>query len=246
MVVLDVAEDLRPLLYGSWRRARRGGLVGGPPPDPDATLGHVVQSVGVPLTEVGALRRADGTVLGPSCRPGLDDIVRVEPAARPQPLAEPRFVLDVHLGALSRRLRLLGLDVAYRNDSADDELLAQAIRERRVLLTRDRGLLFRRSLPRGAYVRGDRPDDQAHDVLDRFAPPLAPLTRCVSCGAELRPVPREEVLAEVEPGTRRTATHFTRCIACSQIYWRGAHARRLDAFIATTSADHPAPGVAHP
>ncbi|MDT3444262.1 MULTISPECIES: Mut7-C RNAse domain-containing protein [unclassified Pseudofrankia] len=235
MVVLEVAEELRPLLYGSWRRARKGGLVGGLSPDPDATLGHVVQSIGVPLTEVGALRRADGAVLGQSSRPGPDEIVRVEPPTRPQPLAEPRFVLDVHLGALARRLRLLGLDVAYRNDAADDELVAQAIRERRVLLTRDRGLLFRRSLPRGAYVRGDRPDDQVHDVLDRFAPPLAPLTRCVSCGDELRSVPREAVLDKVEPGTRRTAAHFTRCVACGQIYWRGAHAHRLDALIATAS-----------
>ena len=231
MLTLDVAEELRPLLYASWRRARQTGLLVGLPIDPDATLGHIVQSVGLPLTEVGTLRRGDGVLLDPSYRPRAHDVVRVEPPARPQPLPEPRFLLDVHLGTLARRLRLLGLDVAYRNDADDDELVEQAAREDRMLLTRDRGLLQRRALTRGAYVRGEQPDEQVRDVLDRFAPPLAPFTRCVSCGAPLRSVPREQVLDEVEPGTRRTATRFTRCTACGRVYWPGAHARRLEELI---------------
>jgi uncharacterized protein with PIN domain len=236
VAVLEVAEELRPLLSGAFRRARRSGVVAGLPADPDATLGHLVQSVGVPLTEVGALVRSDGRQVGPSYRPGAGEVVRVEPPARPQRLAQPRFLLDVHLGALSRRLRLLGLDVAYhRADVGDEALAAQAVREGRVLLTRDRGLLRRRAVTRGAYVRGESPEAQTRDVLNRFAPPLAPFTRCVSCGAPLRPVPRAEVLVEVEPGTRRTATRFTRCDGCGRVYWRGAHARRLDDFIAAVT-----------
>ncbi|HMA47454.1 MAG TPA: Mut7-C RNAse domain-containing protein, partial [Frankiaceae bacterium] len=139
MVRLAVAEELRLLVYATRRAA-----VLDVRHDPDATLGHLVQSVGVPLTEVGALRRADGTLLEVSYRPSPEEMVRVEPVRRPQPLDDPRFLLDVHLGALARRLRLVGLDAAYRNDAADDDLLAQARQERRVLLTQDRGLLQRR------------------------------------------------------------------------------------------------------
>jgi len=40
----------------------------------------------------------------------------------------------------------------------------------------------------------------------------------------------------VEPGTRRTATRFTRCLGCGRVYWRGAHARRLDDLIAAATA----------
>ncbi|WP_207550360.1 MULTISPECIES: Mut7-C RNAse domain-containing protein [Parafrankia] len=236
MVVLEVAEELRPLLYASGRRACVHGVIRGLPADPHASLGHVVQSVGVPLTEVGALRRCDGTALVPSYRPAPDEVVRVMPLSRPQLLVDPRFLLDVHLGALARRLRLLGLDVAYRNDAADDDLVAWARREHRVLLTRDRGLLLRRALPRGAYVRGQLPDEQVRDVLTRFAPPLAPFTRCLSCGAWLRPATREQVLDELAPGTRRTATRFTRCAGCGRVFWRGAHARRLDALVAAATA----------
>jgi uncharacterized protein with PIN domain len=63
-------------------------------------------------------------------------------------------VLDVHLGTLARRLRLVGVDAAYVNDAGDDALVEQANAERRVLLTQDRGLLCRRKLWLGAYVRG--------------------------------------------------------------------------------------------
>jgi uncharacterized protein with PIN domain len=146
-----------------------------------------------------------------------------------------RFVLDVHLGALARRMRLLGLDTGYANDLDDDELLARADAGRAVLLTQDRGLLGRRALWRGAYVRGARPDAQLADVLDRFAPPLAPWTRCTACNAPLAPVAKADVAHLLRPGTRRTYDTFTRCPACGRVYWRGAHSRRLEAIVAVAT-----------
>jgi len=42
---------------------------------------------------------------------------------RPQPLEGPAsFLLDVHLGTLARRLRLLGVDAAYEREAGDDQL----------------------------------------------------------------------------------------------------------------------------
>ena len=58
---------------------------------------------------------------------------------QPQPLDEPRFVLDVHLGKLATYLRLLGFDALYRNDYDDDELAQISSEEKRILLTQDRG-----------------------------------------------------------------------------------------------------------
>ena len=93
--------------------------------------------------------------------------MNVDPVRRPQHLDPARFVLDVHLGTVARRLRLVGVDTAYANDADDEALIEEAnAKGRRVLLTQDRGLLFRRKLWLGAYVRGARPDDQFRDVLD--------------------------------------------------------------------------------
>jgi uncharacterized protein with PIN domain len=201
--------------------------------DGTASLGHVVQALGVPLTEVGALR-ADGAVVEPSHRPRPGAVIEVPPVERPQriPGWSQRFALDVHLGTLARRLRLLGVDTSYRHDAADDDLVRHANAEQRVLLTQDRGLLKRRALQAGAYVRGDRPDDQLTDVLDRFAPPLRPWTRCLRCNGELEPVPKHEIAHRLEPGTRRCYDRFARCRRCGQVYWQGAHGRRLRGIVA--------------
>jgi uncharacterized protein with PIN domain len=211
----------------------RPGRRGGPVPvalDGTSTLGHVVESLGVPLTEAGRLL-VNGEPAGPLYRPGPGDVVTVEAVRRPQLLACARFVLDVHLGTLARRLRLAGVDAAYANDAGDDALVEQANAGRRVLLTKDRGLLRRRKLQMGAYVRGARPDEQFRDVLDRFRPPLAPWTRCPACNGLLAPVARAAVDPLLRPGTRRTYQAFSRCGSCGQVYWHGAHSKRLGEII---------------
>jgi uncharacterized protein len=220
-----VDPDLRFLLPVR----HRGGEVA-VVPDRTSSVGHVVESLGVPLTEVGELRAA-GVRITPQRPLAPGDVVDVRPVRRPQHLSDERFLLDVHLGALARRMRLVGLDTAYPGHADDAELVAQAVAERRVLLTRDRGLLRRHALPAGAYVRGDRAEDQLTDVVDRFAPALRPWTRCPACNGRLVTATREEVEDRLEPGTRRTYTEFSRCPACGRVYWRGAHAARLTAFV---------------
>ena len=158
-------------------------------------------------------------------------MVTVEAVRRPQQLAAARFVLDVHLGTLARRLRLAGVDAAYANDAGDDALIERANAGRRVLLTQDRGLLRRRALWRGACVRGARPDDQFRDVLDRFRPPLAPWTRCPACNGPLAPVGKAALAPVLPAGTPRTYETFSGCRSCGQVYWHGAHSKRLEQII---------------
>ena len=223
--VVIVTAELRLFLPPG----RRGGPVT-VAVDGTSSLGHVVESLGVPLTEAGRLL-VSGEPAAPGYRPCDGDVVRVEAVRRPQQLASARFVLDVHLGTVARRLRLVGVDAAYVNDADDDALIEQANADRRVLLTQDRGLLCRRALWLGAYVRGARPDDQFRDVLDRFQPPLAPWTRCPACNGPLSPVAKAAVAPVLPPGTRRTYQAFSRCRDCGQVYWRGAHSKQLEQII---------------
>ena len=223
--VVTVAAELRMFL----RPGRREGPVS-VVCDGVSSLVHVVESLGVPRTEVGRLT-VNGVAESPAYLPRGGDLVHVLAVPRPQQPGSSRFLLDVHLGALARRLRLIGVDAAYDNEAADDDLVRRANAERRVLLTQDRGLLCRRQLWAGSYVHGAHPDDQLGDVLDRFAPPLAPWTRCTACNGQLREVPKHAVEPQLEPGTRRTYHEFAQCQACGRVYWRGAHARRLQAIV---------------
>jgi uncharacterized protein len=221
-----VAESLRFLLPAANRAAELTV-----PVDGVSSLVHIIESLGLPRTEIGEVRVA-GRPSPVESRPRAGELIEVLPVRRPQRLADPRFVLDVHLGALARRMRMLGIDTAYRNDATDPELVAQANAQGRALLTQDRGLLRRRALTAGGYVRGSRPDDQLVDVLDRFAPPLAPWTRCPVCNTVLELVPKQEIAHLLEPGTRRSYEDFSRCPGCGRLYWRGAHAARINAIVA--------------
>ncbi|MFH5823267.1 Mut7-C RNAse domain-containing protein [Georgenia sp. AZ-5] len=234
-LVVDVAAELRFHLPPHRRRA-----VLAVPADERTTLGHLVQALGVPLTEVGSLV-LDGAERPPSAR-AVGRRLGVGPLPRPQraPHDPPRFVLDVHLGSLARRLRLLGLDAAYRSDAPDDDLASQALAEGRVLLTRDRELLRRRALstePRhGAFVRGTAVEEQMTDVLERFAPRIAPWTRCLACGGQLAAASKAAVAAQLMAGTLRTYDSFSRCSMCGRAFWRGAHSSGLEAAVARAEA----------
>ncbi|MFK0295853.1 Mut7-C RNAse domain-containing protein [Streptomyces sp. NPDC090442] len=225
---LILAPELH-LFVGAERSAGRTPLV----TDGASTLGHVVESLGVPLTEVGRLV-VDGVEAPVSHVPQQGERIEVHAVERPQrlPGAPLRFLLDVHLGTLARRLRLLGVDAAYTNEDPGDAALATlSAKERRVLLSRDRGLLQRRELWAGAYIYSDRPDDQLRDVLGRFAPTLDPWTRCTACNGRLSAADKDSVQQQLQHGTQRTYDVFAQCTSCGRVYWRGAHHARLEAIV---------------
>ncbi|MFH9010403.1 Mut7-C RNAse domain-containing protein [Streptomyces sp. NPDC017943] len=228
----EIHVEFAPLLHVFVPRARRDGTVRAAT-DGVSSLGHVVESLGVPLTEVGVLL-ADGREVPVSHVPVAGESVEVRAVTRPQhvPGAPLRFLLDVHLGTLARRLRLLGVDTAYEStDIGDPALAARSAAEQRVMLSRDRGLLRRRELWAGAFVYSTRPEEQLEDVLDRFRPDLRPWTRCTACNGLLRRATKEEVADQLEHGTQATYDVFARCGACGRAYWKGAHHEQLEAIV---------------
>jgi uncharacterized protein with PIN domain len=148
---------------------------------------------------------------------------------RPQPLRALRFVLDTHLGRLATDLRLLGFDTLYGNDYSDEELARLSVIDGQVLVTRDRGLLKRRAVTRGYYVRAALPRDQIVEVLRRFdlAAQVAPFSRCLRCNGLLEPVDKAAILDRLPAGTRAHFVEFKRCPACERVYWAGAHYEAL-------------------
>ncbi|MFC9505563.1 Mut7-C RNAse domain-containing protein [Streptomyces sp. NPDC057002] len=228
----EIHVEFAPELHVFVPRARRAGTVRAAT-DGVSSLGHVVESLGVPLTEVGALV-VDGREVPVSHVPAGGESVTVQAVARPQkvPGAPLRFLLDVHLGTLARRLRLLGVDTAYEStDIGDPALAALSAAEQRVMLSRDRGLLRRRELWAGAFVYSTRPEEQLRDVLDRFRPELLPWTRCTACNGVLRRATKDEVADQLKHGTHATYDVFAQCGACGRAYWKGAHHEQLEAIV---------------
>jgi uncharacterized protein len=150
-----------------------------------------------------------------------------------RPLREVRFVLDTHLGKLAAYLRMLGLDTAYDRDYTDENLARISLDERRILLTRDRGLLKRNMVVRGYFLRATNPREQLIEVLQRFDlfRSISPFERCMHCNALLRPIAKEMIAERLLPETRQHYEEFRACPKCDRIYWKGSHYQRMQRLI---------------
>jgi len=202
----------------------------------------LIESLGVPHPEIDLIL-ANGISVPFDCAVQNADRIAVYPrftnvdigtltCVRPPPPDTVRFVVDVHLGTLARRLRLIGLDTAYRPGANDTELAELADREKRILLTRDHGLLKRRLVVHGYFVRETRPHPQLVEILRRFGPlDLQPFSRCLRCNDVLRVVPRLAIDAALLPRTRQHYDQFQACAGCARIYWKGTHWERLPRLI---------------
>lgn len=146
-----------------------------------------------------------------------------------RPLRSTAFVVDVNLGKLSRLLRLLGFDALYNNRYSDDEVADISIREKRIILTRDRRLLFAKRITHGYWVRSVHAEEQINEVLERFDlfKQIQAFHRCLVCNGLLEPVDKLKVWGQLEPKTRNYYQSFYQCINCKKIYWEGSHVEKM-------------------
>lgn len=144
----------------------------------------------------------------------------------------PRFLADCNVGRLARWLRVLGYDAAYEPALPDAQVIARALAEGRVLLTRDADMMRRRVITGGALkailLRHDRVEDQVRQVLTELAlEPSQALSRCLDCNAELEPRAKDAVAHRLPPYVRATQDRFSECPSCARIYWPGTHWERM-------------------
>lgn len=202
-----------------------------------------IEAIGVPHTEIDLIL-VDGVSVDFSHLLKGGELVSVYPVferldigpvtrLRPQPLREPRFVLDVHLGRLARYLRLIGLDSLYRNDYSDEHIVRLSVDERRTILTRDRGILKRSAVTHGYWLRHTAPREQLAEVVRVFDlwNRISPFRRCMECNGELRKVDRIDVIDRIPPGAARDFDAFSECTECGRVYWRGSHYDRLASLV---------------
>ena len=201
----------------------------------------VIEAIGVPHTEVDLIL-VNGVSVAFDYRLQAEDRVSVYPVfesfdispvtrLRPQPLREPKFVCDVQLGKLARRLRLLGFDVAYRNSATDPEVVETALAEQRIILTQDRGMLKLKQVTHGYLVRSPHIHEQVMEVLKRFdlLSRIDPFSRCARCNGLIRVVNKADIREELPRRTRENFHEFLRCEACGRVYWKGSHFARMEA-----------------
>jgi uncharacterized protein with PIN domain len=197
------------------------------------TLKDIIESCGVPHTEIGKLRLNGSTSAGFTTRISDGDSIEVLPvkpagvrgdSLQPLPPESAGFVTDIHLAKAARRLRLLGFDTLWFTGREDSELLDIMQREGRILLTRDRRLLMNSRVIFGCCIRSDWVDEQVWQVISRYglAAGARPFSRCLACNGLLESCLKAEVEEKLLPKTRLYFDDFLRCPSCGRIYCFGS------------------------
>jgi len=207
------------------------------------TLREAIESLGIPFSEVDlvlvndqpaplnrVLHEHDLVSLYPTFE--TLDISELKNGHGPA-LRTSRFVLDAHLGKLAKYLRMLGFDSMYRNDFGDDEIIDLSLREKRIILTRDKLLLQSRRVTHGYYVRSTEKHQQLREVVKKFDlySQFRSFTRCMTCNAELVPVNMEEIGHLVPQDIRQLYSEFFFCQHCVKVFWKGSHFKRMESYI---------------
>ncbi|MCJ7536516.1 MAG: Mut7-C RNAse domain-containing protein [Anaerolineales bacterium] len=207
------------------------------------TIKHLIESSGIPHTEVGQLI-ANDQLIDFNYLVNDDDYVIVYPATSKhdqlsgmlmngEMTIPVRFILDNHLGKLASHLRMLGFDADYSNEYQDKELAESAVSLGRILLTRDRQLLMHKTIRFGYLIRSLQPEIQILEILDRFnlSSEITFFQRCLRCNHPLEPVEKSLVELQLQPLTKKYFQDFNRCTGCRQVYWRGSHVERMEKWL---------------
>jgi uncharacterized protein len=148
---------------------------------------------------------------------------------REHPSGDLKFVADVHLGKLTKYLRLLGFDTYYHTDYNDKEIIEIALSDKRVILTRDKELLKNKKVTYGYRIRSQHPVEQLKEIILRYdlKNHITLFSRCMECNGLLNHVTKNEILDRLLPKTRQFYRKFKKCSDCNRIYWNGSHYKNM-------------------
>ncbi|THG22217.1 hypothetical protein TEA_005554 [Camellia sinensis var. sinensis] len=146
----------------------------------------------------------------------------------------PKFLCDVMVEGLAKHLRCVGIDAAVPHSKKPEtrDLIDQAHREKRVLLTRDAKLLRHEYLIKNQIYRVKNllKNEQLLEVIETFQLKVSEdqlMSRCTKCNGKFiqKPLSTEEAVEaakgfQVIPNCLFDKNlQFWQCMDCNQLYW---------------------------
>jgi uncharacterized protein with PIN domain len=123
----------------------------------------------------------------------------------------------------------MGYDTLFFNGNDDSLMIAQALAEDRVILTRDTGIVKRRLVTSGklkvVLLTSDKPVFQMKQVVETLNLDIyyKPFSICLECNRILVEVSRAQVRKQIPPYVLKTQNQYMECPACHRYYWQGTH-----------------------
>ncbi|MFC1956426.1 DUF5615 family PIN-like protein [Chloroflexota bacterium] len=136
---------------------------------------------------------------------------------------------DQNVGQLARWLRVMGYDTQSFGDVDDSLIVARAVAEDRIILTRDTDIMKRRLIASGRLkailITSPEPAQQVRQVT--HALDLTYQSRlfiiCLECNQPLVERSEDQVKKRVPSHVLETQSNYKECTVCHRVYWRGTH-----------------------
>jgi uncharacterized protein with PIN domain len=144
-------------------------------------------------------------------------------------IEEVKFIVDHNAGKLVKWLRMLGYDTLFFTGDDDWQMVITALKETRVILTRDTGIMKRGVVAdgrvRAVLIQSDDSREQFRQVVETLGLDYHSglFTRCMECNTPLKVRTIEQVKDRVPPHVFKTQREYKECPSCHRIYWKGTH-----------------------
>lgn len=144
-----------------------------------------------------------------------------------------KFIVTNELGRLTRWLRALGFDAIYFAALDKPNLFLNALRDERVILTRNKRIGKGTGI-KIIFIEFDDVKDQIRQVFEALK--LRPdekeiFTRCLICNGLLSGLSKEEAKGKVPPFVFKMQEAYSYCKNCDKIFWRGTHFDKAKEFL---------------
>jgi uncharacterized protein with PIN domain len=136
-----------------------------------------------------------------------------------------KFLLTRELGRLAKWLRILGFDTEYFKENNAGSLIIRALREERIIVTRNQRLPKPRGL-KVILIKSENLKSQIAQIQEALKIKLNQdnmFTRCIICNEKLASIEKEKVKDRVPEYVFNTQEDFITCPRCKRIYWQGTH-----------------------
>ena len=138
------------------------------------------------------------------------------------------------LGTLAKKLRMLGIDTSYHNNITEESLLAAALKENRIVLTRKAAFPISNKAVPVLFILDNNPKNQLRQTVSHFKinrEIIKSFSRCISCNNELSSLKKDFAEGKVADYVFNTTDTFTTCLSCEKIYWPGTHLQKMKILI---------------
>lgn len=156
---------------------------------------------------------------------------------RPKQEKEIRFFVDAMLGNIAKKLRVLGYDSKYFSDIDDEQLINEARRENRTIISKDEELVKKAQKleMKPVFITKNNEICQFLEIIHQTKLSISQINgdsaRCPKCNSVTESVEKIAIKEKVPTKVYEENDYFWECKNCSKVYWEGIHIKNLQKFV---------------